>query len=87
TDHQDLLSLPYKNQPTPFNPHKKPDITPKPHLNNQITTLLFSILHHQPITTHFLNHLSHHQHPVNKLEILPLQLLLPNATARTLPNP
>lgn len=54
TDEQDVLWVAYKNEATAFNGQKKAEISGKAQLNNQISSLLFSMLHEQGITTHFV---------------------------------
>ncbi|AWD65250.1 MULTISPECIES: phosphoribosylaminoimidazolesuccinocarboxamide synthase [Priestia] len=84
TDEQDLLWVAYKNEATAFNGQKKAEISGKAQLNNQISSLLFSMLHEQGITTHFVKQLSDHEQAVKKVEIVPLEVVVRNATAGSL---
>ncbi|WP_313956278.1 phosphoribosylaminoimidazolesuccinocarboxamide synthase, partial [Bacillus pumilus] len=45
THHDHILYLQYKHSPTPFNPQNKPEIQANGTLNNQISSLIFQILH------------------------------------------
>lgn len=74
----------YKNEATAFNGQKKAEISGKAQLNNQISSLLFSMLHEQGITTHFVKQLSDHEQAVKKVEIVPLEVVVRNATAGSL---
>lgn len=84
TDEQDVLWVAYKNEATAFNGQKKAEISGKAQLNNQISSLLFSMLHEQGITTHFVKQLSDHEQVVKKVEIVPLEVVVRNATAGSL---
>ncbi|WP_456318070.1 phosphoribosylaminoimidazolesuccinocarboxamide synthase [Priestia megaterium] len=84
TDEQDVLWVAYKNEATAFNGQKKAEISGKAQLNNQISSLLFSMLHEQGITTHFVKQLSDHEQAVKKVEIVPLEVVVRNATAGSL---
>ncbi|MDN3360440.1 phosphoribosylaminoimidazolesuccinocarboxamide synthase [Priestia megaterium] len=84
TDKQDVLWVAYKNEATAFNGQKKAEISGKAQLNNQISSLLFSMLHEQGITTHFVKQLSDHEQAVKKVEIVPLEVVVRNATAGSL---
>ncbi|BFI97782.1 phosphoribosylaminoimidazolesuccinocarboxamide synthase [Priestia sp. Y58] len=84
TDEQDVLWIAYKNEATAFNGQKKAEISGKAQLNNQISSLLFSMLHEQGITTHFVKQLSDHEQAVKKVEIVPLEVVVRNATAGSL---
>jgi len=84
TDEQDVLWVAYKNEATAFNGQKKAEISGKAQLNNQISSLLFSMLHEQGITTHFVKQLSDHEQAVKKVDIVPLEVVVRNATAGSL---
>jgi phosphoribosylaminoimidazole-succinocarboxamide synthase len=84
TDEQDVLWVAYKNEATAFNGQKKAEISGKAQLNNQISSLLFSMLHEQGITTHFVKQLSDYEQAVKKVEIVPLEVVVRNATAGSL---
>ena len=84
TDEQDVLWVAYKNEATAFNGQKKAEISGKAQLNNQISSLLFSMLHELGITTHFVKQLSDHEQAVKKVEIVPLEVVVRNATAGSL---
>jgi phosphoribosylaminoimidazole-succinocarboxamide synthase len=84
TDEQDVLWVAYKNEATAFKGQKKAEISGKAQLNNQISSLLFSMLHEQGITTHFVKQLSDHEQAVKKVEIVPLEVVVRNATAGSL---
>ncbi|MCM3773304.1 MULTISPECIES: phosphoribosylaminoimidazolesuccinocarboxamide synthase [Priestia] len=84
TDEQDVLWVAYKNEATAFNGQKKAEISGKAQLNNQISSLLFSMLHEQGITTHFVKQISDYEQAVKKVEIVPLEVVVRNATAGSL---
>lgn len=84
TNEQDVLWVAYKNEATAFNGEKKAEIEGKAKLNNQISSLLFSMLHEKGIQTHFVKQLSDYEQAVKQVEIVPLEVVVRNATAGSL---
>ncbi|TYR79123.1 phosphoribosylaminoimidazolesuccinocarboxamide synthase [Priestia megaterium] len=84
TDEQDILWIAYKNEATAFNGQKKAEISGKAELNNKISSLLFSMLHEQGILTHFVKQISGYEQAVKRVEIVPLEVVVRNATAGSL---
>ncbi|MCG3056949.1 phosphoribosylaminoimidazolesuccinocarboxamide synthase, partial [Escherichia coli] len=79
-----VLWVAYKNEATAFNGEKKAEIEGKAKLNNQISSLLFSMLHEKGIQTHFVKQLSDYEQAVKQVEIVPLEVVVRNATAGSL---
>ncbi|MDT2048555.1 phosphoribosylaminoimidazolesuccinocarboxamide synthase [Priestia aryabhattai] len=84
TSEQDVLWVAYKNEATAFNGEKKAEIEGKAKLNNQISSLLFSMLHEKGIQTHFVKQLSDYEQAVKQVKIVPLEVVVRNATAGSL---
>ncbi|MBY6023378.1 MULTISPECIES: phosphoribosylaminoimidazolesuccinocarboxamide synthase [Bacillaceae] len=84
TNEQDVLWVAYKNEATAFNGEKKAEIEGKAKLNNQISSLLFSMLHEKGIQTHFVKQLSDYEQAVKQVKIVPLEVVVRNATAGSL---
>ncbi|CAG9621361.1 phosphoribosylaminoimidazolesuccinocarboxamide synthase [Sutcliffiella rhizosphaerae] len=81
TTDEDVVWIEYKNSATAFNGEKKADITGKGRLNNEITSLLFSMLHEAGVENHFLERKSETEQIVRKVDIIPLEVVVRNITA------
>ena len=76
TELENQVWIEYKDSATAFNGEKKEEIVGKGVLNNQITSLLFSYLKEQGIESHFVKKISDHEQLVEKVEIIPLEVVV-----------
>ncbi|WP_185145318.1 phosphoribosylaminoimidazolesuccinocarboxamide synthase [Apibacter muscae] len=81
TEHTDKVVVHYKDDATAFNAQKKGSITDKGVINNEITTLLFEYLQKKGIPTHFIKKLSDREQLVQKVSIIPLEVIIRNYIA------
>lgn len=81
TSEDQLLWLEYKNDATAFNGQKKAEIDGKAVLNNEISSLLFDMLHENNISTHFVQKLSTNEQLVKQVTIIPLEVVVRNIAA------
>ncbi|QFT87438.1 Phosphoribosylaminoimidazole-succinocarboxamide synthase [Bacillus sp. THAF10] len=81
TTDENIVWIQYKNSATAFNGEKKADITGKGRLNNEITSLLFSMLREAGIENHFIERKSETEQLVKKVDIIPLEVVVRNITA------
>ncbi|MCA1322008.1 phosphoribosylaminoimidazolesuccinocarboxamide synthase [Bacillus tianshenii] len=81
TTDENIVWIEYKNSATAFNGEKKATIDGKGRLNNEITSLLFSMLHEAGIENHFIEKKSQTEQLVKKVTIIPLEVVVRNVTA------
>lgn len=81
TDNEQEVIIYYKDDATAFNGVKKSTIANKGILNNEITTILFEVLHSHGIPTHFIKKLSDREQLCQKVEIFPLEVIIRNVIA------
>jgi phosphoribosylaminoimidazole-succinocarboxamide synthase len=81
TDNEQVVLIEYKDSATAYNGQKKADITGKGRLNNEITSLLFLKLKEQGITSHFIERISETEQLVQKVTIVPLEVVVRNKAA------
>lgn len=81
TESEHDLIVYFKDDTTAFNGGKKASIFSKGILNNEISTIMFEMLHKNQINTHFIKKLSDREMLVKKVEILPLEVIVRNITA------
>jgi phosphoribosylaminoimidazole-succinocarboxamide synthase len=84
TDNQEVLWVEYKDDATAFNGEKKDTIAGKSRLNNLITTQIFESLKNAGINNHFIEKLSDTEQLVQKVTIIPLEVVVRNVTAGSL---
>lgn len=84
TDQENILWLEYKDDATAFNGEKKSSIAGKKVLNNEISSLLFEVLHKENVPTHFVERLSNYEQLVKKVSIIPLEVVVRNVIAGSL---
>ena len=78
TDDENLVIIHYKDDATAGNGVKKGTIKDKGIINNKITTKLFSVLEKNGIRTHFKEMLNDRDQLCEKLEIVPLEVIVRN---------
>lgn len=81
TDNSEEYIIRYKDDATAGNGEKKAVIEGKGELNLAITTLIFEMLEKNGIKTHYIETLNSTDMRVKKVEILPLEVIVRNATA------
>jgi phosphoribosylaminoimidazole-succinocarboxamide synthase len=84
TNDDSVVWVEYKDSATAFNGEKKAEITGKGRLNNEITSLLFSKLNEQGISSHFIKKLSETEQLVKRVQIIPLETVVRNVVAGSL---
>ena len=78
TDDENLVIIHYKDDATAGNRVKKGTIKDKGIINNKITAKLFSVLEKNGIRTHFKEMLNDRDQLCEKLEIVPLEVIVRN---------
>ena len=78
TDDENLVIIHYKDDATAGNGVKKGTIKDKGIINNKITDKLFSVLEKNGIRTHFKEMLNERDQLCEKLEIVPLEVIVRN---------
>jgi phosphoribosylaminoimidazole-succinocarboxamide synthase len=81
TSDKNTVWLEYKDSATAFNGEKKAQIAGKGRLNNEITSLLFSKLAENGIQSHFIRKISENEQLVQKVDIIPLEVIVRNVAA------
>ncbi|MFV0255236.1 MAG: phosphoribosylaminoimidazolesuccinocarboxamide synthase [Erysipelotrichaceae bacterium] len=81
TDDENLVIIHYKDDATAFNGVKKDTINNKGIINNKITELLFSYLAKNGIPTHFIKRLNERDQLCQKVNIIPLEVIVRNVIA------
>ena len=76
TSDPDLLWIEYKDSATVFDGKKKAEIAGKGRLNNLISSIVFTKLQERGIASHFVRQLSETEQLVNKVEIIPLEVVV-----------
>ena len=72
------LRVEYKDEVTAGNGAKKDTMIGKGKLNNQITSIIFDYLTHNHIDNHFIKQLSQTEQLVQKVDIIPLEVVVRN---------
>jgi phosphoribosylaminoimidazole-succinocarboxamide synthase len=81
TTMENVLLVEYKDSATAFNGVKKAEIVGKGSLNNEITSLLFTKLKEAGVESHFIEKLSNTEQLVQKVTIIPLEVVVRNVAA------
>ena len=81
TDDENLVIIHYKDDATAGNGVKKGTIKDKGIINNKITAKLFSVLEKNGIRTHFREMLNEREQLCERLEIIPLEVIVRNIIA------
>lgn len=71
----------YKDDATAFNGEKKGTITNKGEVNNQMSAILFNLLHELGIENHFIALLNEREMLVKAVDIIPLEVIVRNVVA------
>lgn len=81
TDNPQTLRVEYLDQATALNGIRKDVVLGKATLNNQITALVFEQFKQKGIQNHFIEKISKNEQLVEKLEIVPLEVVVRNISA------
>ena len=81
TEKADEVIVYYKDDATAFNGEKKDQINNKGILNNAITSMIFEMLNKEGIKTHFIEKLNEREQLCNKVDIVPLEVIVRNVAA------
>ncbi|WP_050606931.1 phosphoribosylaminoimidazolesuccinocarboxamide synthase [Clostridium niameyense] len=81
TEDQDKVLVYYKDDATAFNGEKKGIIKSKGEMNNAITSMLFELLEKEGVCTHFIEKINEREQLCNKVEIIPLEVIVRNVAA------
>jgi len=81
TDDSEKVVIYYKDDATAFNGEKKGQIADKGVLNNNITSIIFDLLHKNGIKTHFVEKLSEREQLCKRVEIVPVEVIVRNTAA------
>ena len=83
-DQDDRVLVEYKNDATAFNALKREQIEDKGRLNCQISARLFEVLERDGIPTHYLGLVDETWMAVQKVEVIPLEVVLRNVATGSL---
>lgn len=81
TDDPRRVIVSYKDDATAFNGEKKGTIAGKGAVNNVMSNHLFRLLERQGVRTHFIKQLSDRETVVEKVDIVPLEVIVRNVAA------
>jgi len=81
TSERELYWIEYKDDATAFNGQKKAQIVGKGVLNNEITSILLSMLKEKGIDNHFVEKISPTEQIVRKVDIIPIEVVIRNIAA------
>ncbi len=81
TENPDEFIIEYKDDATAGNGAKKGTIAGKGHINNQMTSVIFSMLEEKGIPTHFIKLLSDNEQLVKAVKIFQLEVIIRNTAA------
>lgn len=84
TDEAGVLRVAYKDDATALNGVRKESFAGKGELNNQITSLIFSYLAKEGISSHFIRAISETEQLVKEVSIIPLEVVVRNVLAGSL---
>ncbi|QDP86697.1 phosphoribosylaminoimidazolesuccinocarboxamide synthase [Chryseobacterium sp. SNU WT5] len=81
TDNPNEVIVRFKDDATAFNAQKRGNFDLKGEMNNAITTLIFEYLNTKGIPTHFIQKLDEREQLVQKVSIIPLEMVVRNYAA------
>jgi phosphoribosylaminoimidazole-succinocarboxamide synthase len=84
TENEELLLVEYKDQATAFNAAKKESIKGKGKYNNEISSIIFTMLKEKGIENHFVMQVSETEQIVTKTSIIPIEVVVRNIFAGSL---
>jgi len=81
TDNPYEVLIDYKDDATAYNAEKKAVFAGKGHLNNEISSILFTMLREAGVDNHFIRKLSDTEQLVSAVTIVPLEVIVRNVAA------
>ncbi len=81
TSDPDLVIVYFKDDATAFNARKRGTIEEKGIINNRMSELLFNLLEHEDVATHFVRRLNDREMLCKRLEIIPVEVVVRNLVA------
>ena len=84
TDQDDQVIVHFKDDATAFDGQKKGQIAEKGKINNKISNFFFKFLEEKGIKTHLIEELNVRDSLVEKVEIIPLEVVMRNVAAGSL---
>jgi phosphoribosylaminoimidazole-succinocarboxamide synthase len=84
SDREDVVLVEFKNDATAFNALKREQLEDKGRLNCQISARLFELLEREGIPTHYLGLLDETWMAVQRVEVIPLEVVLRNVATGSL---
>jgi phosphoribosylaminoimidazole-succinocarboxamide synthase len=84
TDHEGYMVQEFKNDATAFDGTKHEVVEGKGVLNNTISSHLFALLKNEGVRTHFIERISDNEMVVERLEMLPVEVVVRNVAAGSL---
>jgi phosphoribosylaminoimidazole-succinocarboxamide synthase len=84
TEDENLLLVEYKDTATAFNAAKKETIVGKGKYNNEISSLIFTMLKEKGLENHFIMQVSEREQIVKKTTIIPIEVVVRNVYAGSL---
>ncbi|MAE74062.1 MAG: phosphoribosylaminoimidazolesuccinocarboxamide synthase [Bdellovibrionaceae bacterium] len=84
TDNPDLVWMHFKNSLTAFNAEKKDEMDGKGEVNQKIASVIFRFLQSRGVETHFVDQIGDRDMVCQKVEIIPLEVVVRNTIAGSL---
>ena len=84
TDDPNVLLVQYKDSLTAFNAKKRDEKAGKGHLNNVISSWIFTWLAKKGVESHFIKQVDETHQLIRKVEIIPLETIVRNVTTGSL---
>lgn len=84
TGEEGIYRVAYKDDATAFNGEKMEVLEGKGRLNNEISSLIFTMLHENRVDNHFVKRLSETEQLVKEVSIIPIEVVVRNIAAGSL---
>jgi phosphoribosylaminoimidazole-succinocarboxamide synthase len=84
TADEDKVIMEYKDDATAFDGEKQGQITEKGKMNAEISTIFFNLLEEEGIPTHFIEQISEIDLVVDRVKIIPVEVVMRNTAAGSL---
>ena len=84
TNQEGIFRVAYKDDATAFNGEKMEVLEGKGRLNNEISSLIFTMLHEKGVDNHFVERVSETEQLVRQVTIVPIEVVVRNIAAGSL---
>ena len=84
TNQEGIFRVAYKDDATAFNGEKMEVLEGKGRLNNEISSLIFAMLHEKGVDNHFVERVSETEQLVRQVTIVPIEVVVRNIAAGSL---